>query len=296
MLACAIGKFDALHRGHQALTAAARALGEPAIMTFTGMAAELGWEPRLPIIAESDRQALLTAWGVREITLPFADIRGFDPAAFLHRVQALGVGAVVVGEDFRFGRDRSGSAAELPALAQAAGLHCHVVPAVCDASGIISSSRVRAALAAGDCSAVHQDLGRWHRLHGTVVHGEGRGRRLGVPTCNISHWQNQPPGPGVYAAWARLGDSDTAIPAAVNAGHLPTVSGGRPFTVEAHLIDWSGDAYDRSISIACVARLRGEQKFSDLTALQQQLTRDIHAASTMLKRVPSSATERYTDH
>lgn len=282
MLACAIGKFDALHRGHQALIAAARALGEPAIMTFTGMAAELGWEPRLPIIAEYDRQALLTAWGVRETTLPFADIRGLDPAAFLHRVHALGVGAVVVGEDFRFGRDRSGNATELPALAQAAGLQCQVIAAVRDERGVISSSRVRAALAAGDCATVHQDLGRWHRLHGTVVHGEGRGRRLGVPTCNIGRWLNQPPGPGVYAAWARLDDSEAVIPAAVNAGHLPTVGGGRPFTVEAHLLDWAGDAYDRRISIECIQRLREEKRFPDVDALRYQIMADCAEARERL--------------
>lgn len=281
MLACAIGKFDALHRGHQALIARARALGEPAILMFSGMAGELGWEERLPLLAEGDAAALLREWGVRVLTLPFATIRPLTPAAFLAHLRTLDIGAVVVGEDFRFGRDRVGTAAALPALAHEAGLSAAVVPAVSDARGVISSSRIRADLAAGEMTAVAAALGRPYRLRARVVRGDGRGRTIGVPTCNCGEHANQPPGGGVYAAWARLDDGEP-IMAAVNAGHVPTAGGGRPFTVEAHLLDWSGDAYGHAITLDFIARLRDERRFDGLDALRAQIDRDVAATRVAL--------------
>lgn len=283
MLACAIGKFDALHRGHRALIETARSLGDPAVLTFSGMAAELGWEERLPLIAAIDHDVLLRSWGVQCVTLPFATVRPLTPVEFLTHLRGLGMGAVVVGEDFCFGRDRVGTAAALPELARAVGLVARVVPVVTDARGVISSSRIRTDLSAGDVAAVAAALERPYRYRARVVRGDGRGRTIGVPTCNCGEPANQPPGGGVYAAWARL-DDGVPIPAAVNAGYVPT-AGGRPFTVEAHLLDWSGDAYGRAITLDLVARLRAEQRFSDLDALRTQITADIAATRAVLTAV-----------
>jgi riboflavin kinase/FMN adenylyltransferase len=282
VIACAIGKFDALHRGHFALAARAAALGAPRLLTFSGMAAELGWPERRPLVAPDDRARVLGEWSrllgneIGVIELPFASVRGMTPAAFVaHLRSTLDAGAVVVGEDFRFGRDRGGDATMLRQLADAAGLTLAVVPAVLHDGVVVSSSGVRAALASGDVALAASLLGRPHRLDGTVVRGDGRGRALGIPTANLGGRGNQEPAPGVYAGWAEL--DGRRLPAAINVGHLPTIGDGRPLTVEAHLLGWSGDCHGRRLALDLVARLRGEQRFAGMEALVAQIRADIAA-------------------
>jgi riboflavin kinase/FMN adenylyltransferase len=279
--AIAIGKFDALHRGHRALAAAAAALGAPALLAFTGMAEELGWPVRPPLVAASDRARILDAWGkelgwrVRLLELPFAEVRPLAPADFLALLRRrFSAGAVVVGEDFRFGRGRAAGAAELPALAAELAMRSVVVPPVLDAGEAISSSRVRAALAAGECETVTRLLGRPHRLIGTVRRGDGRGRQLGFPTANCGDLQNQPMAAGVYAAHAWIA-GDGPWPAAVNAGHLPTVGGERAFSVEAHLLGFRRDCYGQRLELEPLARLREETRFPSLDALKTQIAADV---------------------
>ena len=270
----AIGKFDALHRGHRALVEAARALGEPALVSFSGMAEVLGWEPRLPLIAAEDRSEVLAAWRTKEVIIPFADIRGLDGPGFLRRLRKEGCSGLVVGEDFRFGRDRAWSAKDLPELAQSEDMSLRIVPAVADAGGVVSSTRVREALDRGQVDVIQRLLDRPYRLRGTVVRGDGRGRRIGIPTANLA-WVNQPVGGGVYAAWAWL--DGRRLAAAVNAGSVPTAGAGRSFTVEAHLLDWSGDIYGASLALDLLQRLREERRFPDLEALVAQIRADIAA-------------------
>jgi riboflavin kinase / FMN adenylyltransferase len=282
MLALAIGKFDALHRGHRALIDQAAAMGEPALLGFTGMAAVLGWPERPPLIAPPDRQRILQSWrpGLRDMPLDFATIRPLSPQDFLARLAELGADAIVVGEDFRFGRDRAGSIRDLPVLCTGLGLRWAVVPVVRVDGVIVSSSGIRTALAAGNVATVARQLGRPYRLHGTVGRGEGRGRLLGFPTANCVALANQAPGSGVYAARAQVGGR--SWPAAVNAGHVPTVSGNRPFTVEAHLLGFSGDCYGADIALDFIARLREERRFDSLDALKAQIASDVQAAERLL--------------
>jgi riboflavin kinase / FMN adenylyltransferase len=288
MTAYAIGKFDALHRGHFALAERARELGPPCLLGFSGMAEVLGWPARRPLIAPTDRARVLAGWSlgldhaVREIGLPFAGIRGMDPAEFIsHLRTAHGATALVVGEDFRFGRDRSGDAAALRALAAVQGLRAEIVAPVLHAGEPVSSSRVRAALAAGDVALASAMLGRPHRLVGTVVRGDGRGRKLGIPTANLGGCANQEPAVGVYAAWATI--DGKRVQAAVNIGHVPTIGGERPLTVEAHLIGWSGDCYGRELGLDLIAHLRGEHRFATLDALVAQIRADIAAVNGLLE-------------
>lgn len=284
----AVGKFDALHRGHRSLVASAARLGRPLVLTFAGMAEVLGWEPRLPIVPAADRSRIFERWSrelgvaVEHLELPFAEIRECSPAAFVDLLRdAHGVGGIVTGANFRFGRDRSGDAEQLAALCAARGLAAEVAELVAMEGGCVSSSRVRAALAAGEVPQVTALLDRPHRVLGTVERGDGRGRQLGFPTANCARRLNLAPGPGVYAARAWL-DGAGPIPAAVNVGRLPTVGADRPLTVEAHLIGWDGDCYDAAIGLDLIARLRDEQRFDSLAALRTQIAADVARARDLL--------------
>lgn len=290
MTAFAIGKFDALHRGHFALVERASTWSAPCLLGFSGMAEELGWMQRKPLIAPTDRARVLKDWSlslgatVDERELPFADIRGMSPNEFVaHLRTAHDATAVVVGEDFRFGRDRGGDAIALRALAEAHGMQAAVVAPVMHVDEPVSSSRVRAALAAGDVALAGALLGRPHRLVGTVVRGDGRGRKLGIPTANLGGCTNLEPASGVYAAWAHL--DGQRLPAALNIGHVPTAGNDRPLTVEAHLIGWNGDCYGRTLGLDLIAHLRGEHRFDTLDALVAQIHADIATVPAMLASI-----------
>jgi riboflavin kinase/FMN adenylyltransferase len=198
----------------------------------------------------------------------------------LHVQTACGATALVVGEDFRFGRDRGGDATALRTLAEHHGLRAEIVPPVRHAGEVVSSSRVRVALAEGDVALASALLGRPHRLLGQVVRGDGRGRTIGIPTANLGVAANQVPGTGVYAAWAIL--DGQRVMAALNIGHVPTAGAGRPQTVEAHLLGWSGDCYGRTLALDLIARIRGEHRFATLNALVAQIRADIALVPTLL--------------
>lgn len=286
-LAIAIGKFDALHRGHLALVERAARLGRPQLLTFSDMADVLGWPKRQPLVAPGDRSRVLSEWSrlvgadIGVIELPFAEIRPLTPAQFVtHLVRTVGAGAVVVGDDFRFGNNRSGTTADLVALTRADGCAAEVVPAVMHAGTPVSSSGVREALACGEVALAAALLDRPYRLCGTVVRGDGRGQRIGVPTANLGQRENQEPAAGVYAGWAAL--DGARWPAAINIGHVPTVASARPLTVEAHLIGYTGDCYDRPLAVDFISRLRAERRFDGLPALVAQIRADIAAATQTL--------------
>lgn len=281
MRVAAIGKFDALHLGHRALVAAAAGMGQAVTLRFSGMAEVLGWAERPSLIADVDRAQLLAAWLASDLVVPFTEVRHLDGEQFLAFLKQSGIGGLVVGEDFRFGHKRSASVMDIPALAQRHGLRYAIVSAVRDEGGIISSSRVREALARGEVASAASLLGRPYRLRGTVVRGDGRGSKIGIPTCNIGQQLNQAPGGGVYAGRLSLpGQLD--LPAAINAGHVPTVGGDRPFVVEAHILDWQGDAYGAAVAVDFVARIRDEQKFAGLPELVVQIKRDIATVKQLL--------------
>ncbi len=286
-----LGKFDALHRGHQALAAHAARMcppgGQVRLLHFSGMAEALGWPARLPLVAPADRQRILSRWPATptEIELPFAAIRDLDASGFLSLIrERFAATAIVIGEDFRGGRGRSADAAAFASAGVAIGVEVATVPAVADQGGVVSSTRVRAALAVGDLPAVASLLGRNQRVLGVVERGDGRGHRIGIPTANLGQRTNQEPGNGVYAGWAYMGGAGTrGIAAAINIGHVPTAGGGRKLTVEAHLIDWQGDCYGAHLSLELVHRLRDEQTFANFPDLVAHIQRDIAKAKKILR-------------
>lgn len=287
MTALAVGKFDALHLGHQALARRAAQLGDPVLVRLSGMAEVLGWAPRQPLVAASDRARILAAWSeglgrpISEAALAFARLRGLAAGEFVELCRhELGATALVVGGDFRCGRDRATGVAELAAICRVRGVRLEVVEPLLVAGAVASSSRIRVCLESGDLAGATACLGRPHRLVGTVRRGDGRGRQLGFPTANLGAGDCQNPAGGVYAALADLGGR--RIAAAVNVGVLPTVSKGRPVTIEAHLIGWSGECYGAQLGLDLVTRLREETRFASLDALRQQIARDIEAAVTVI--------------
>jgi riboflavin kinase/FMN adenylyltransferase len=289
--AFAIGKFDALHLGHRALVERACQLGDATLLQFSGMAELLGWPQRLPLVAPSERLRVLELWSrqlghpVQAREVPFALVRTMEPEAFVsYLATELHTHAIVVGDDFRFGIHRSGDLPTLMRLAPEHAIGIAVVPSVSQGGASISSSRVRAALAVGQIEETTACLGRPHRLIGTVVRGDGRGRTIGFPTANCSQRENLAPGSGVYAAWAYLDGAgpERRLRAAVNIGRLPTVGDDRPLTVEAHLLDYHQDCYGSRLALDFIARLRDERRFADLSALRSQIEQDVGAARRAL--------------
>ena len=293
--AVAIGKFDALHVGHRALAERAMELGTPRLLRLTGLAEAFGWPARASLVAEQDRARVLATWKGRpaEAVADFAALRSLEADGFLDWLQrAHAATALVVGADFRCGRGRSAGVVELAPLCAARGLRLAVVEPVLVGGLAASSSRVRDALAAGDVAAAALCLGRPHRLVGTVVRGDGRGRGLGFPTANLGQPRNQAPAPGVYAARAVLAGG--SWPAAVNVGVLPTVGGDRPLSVEAHLLGYAGDCYGADLALDLMTRIRDERRFASLEELRAQIASDVaalarHCTSSTWTSTPPSA-------
>jgi riboflavin kinase/FMN adenylyltransferase len=227
-------------------------------------------EERLRVIADLGVNAALV--------LPFnGGIASLTPEDFVREilVNALGAVEVVAGEDWRFGKDRTGDMDLLTALGDEMGLRAQKVRGVSYEGLSVSSTRIREALGKGDVDLVRRLLGRPHLIRGDVIHGEGRGQRLGFPTVNIPVGNVITPLRGVYAAsFSCLGK---AGPAAVNIGNRPTFGAG-PTTVEAHLVGMEGDLYGKEIVLRFLARLRDELSFPDEASLRKQIKRDVEKA------------------
>ncbi|HZO07858.1 MAG TPA: bifunctional riboflavin kinase/FAD synthetase, partial [Myxococcota bacterium] len=283
--------FDGVHRGHQALVAAAVARahetgGAAVVLTFDPHPARVLRPEAAPsaLSTLAQKEELVMALGIdRLVALAFdAQLAALSPAAFVREVLASMLGArhVVVGESFRFGHERQGDARTLEALGGQEGFDVQVVPPVLHAGRPISSSRVRAALAAGDVREAALLLGRPYALDGRVVRGDGRGRTLGIPTANLRSEDQLLPARGVYASRALVpsGEWRTAV---VNIGERPTF-GGTQLVVEAHLLDFAGDLYDARVRLSFHARLRGEERFPSAQALVERIQADVRAARELL--------------
>ncbi|MBI3911863.1 MAG: bifunctional riboflavin kinase/FAD synthetase [Armatimonadetes bacterium] len=282
-----VGKFFALHRGHQALirVTCERALSLEAacvVLTFDRHPLEvLRPSARMPILAPVDeRLALMEALGVDlaviiRVTPAFLSL---TPEEFVRdvlrdRLHAL---AVFCSASFRFGRGAQGMVQTLRELGARYGLEVREVAPVLYEGAPISSSRVALALRAGRVQAVRELLGRPYAVRGRVLPGDARGRELGFPTANLELLEPQLlPADGVYVAVVTWdGEKHLAV---VNLGVRPTVGGSRR-TLEAHLLDFEGDVYGRELTLYFCHRLRDEQRFPSLDALKEQIARDVEVA------------------
>jgi riboflavin kinase/FMN adenylyltransferase len=287
--AVAVGNFDGVHRGHQALVAQAVAdarasKGTAVVLTFDPHPSRVLAPERAPatLMTLDQKAEWLGRLGVdRVAVLPFtAALAAQSATDFARRIlgEALQATTVVVGAAFRFGHGRAGDVALLRRLGKTLGFRVHGMRPVFHQGAPISSSRVREALARGDVSGAAEMMGRPFAIDGNVVRGEGRGRTLGIPTANIASVNEMLPGNGVYACWIRVGGEGAPVwPAVTNVGRRPTF-GGAETTVEAHVLDVDEDMYDRPARLAFVSRLRHEEAFPGPAALVAQIRRDIARA------------------
>ncbi len=289
--AVTVGNFDGVHRGHRELVAAAarwaaRVVGPAVVVTFDPPPYQIlvpDAPPRLPLTTIDDRAVLLRAAGADRVAVyrPDRDLLGLAPEAFVRDVLLgqLGAKAVVEGYNFRFGRDRAGDTGLLRDLCAAADVGFEEVGPLTDGEEPISSSRVRAALLAGDVALAADLLGRSYRVVGTVVTGARRGRTIGFPTANLADVPTVLPGNGVYAV--RTVVNGTVWPGAANVGPNPTF-GDDARKVEVHLIGFTGDVYGSRLPVEFVAKLRDTRSFAGAAELVEQLSRDMAAAAAVV--------------
>lgn len=286
----AIGTFDGVHLGHQQLLrtmveSAQKAGARPAVLTFYPHPRELlqGQTGPFYLCTIERRLELLSELGLElAITLPFDEAIRRTPAAdFVESLCRYLDLSQLWGGSFGLGYNRQGDLPFLRRMGEERGFSVQLFDGIVELQGQpISSSRVRGALRQGDMAQVTGCLGRFYTVAGVVVPGDGRGRQLGVPTANLDVWQKQLlPLNGVYGAYAWL-DGRRYV-AATNIGVRPTVN-GHSLNVEAHLLDFAGDLYGRSLDLEIVTRIRDERKFPDLHALVTQIKADIDQVSTLL--------------
>lgn len=291
--AVAIGAFDGVHRGHQAVIASARAaaarLGAPlAVVSFDPHPRRWFQPDAAPFrLMTPDQMAdALGALGVDLLyLLPFdAEMAAMSDAQFAEQVlsQGLGVRHASVGFDFTFGKGRTGSPEALRAYGERLGFTVSVADRLDDADGLkLSSSAVREALKAGDMPRARAILGRPFAIQGEVVHGDKRGRTIGVPTANVALGDYMRPAYGVYATRTRLPDG-RLVDGVANLGVRPMFLTETPL-LEVWLFDFAEDLYGQVIETELVAFLRGEMRFDGLDALKVQIDADAEASREALR-------------
>jgi riboflavin kinase/FMN adenylyltransferase len=285
-----IGSFDGVHLGHQAilrqLRQSAEAQGVPSVVIvfepqphefFSGQQAPA----RLMRLREKV-QALFAAGVDRVLCLQFNEtLRSLSAQTFIERilVQGLGIRHLVVGDDFRFGCDRRGDFALLQEAGRQWGFSVSDTCTLLLHGERVSSTRIRGLLEQGEFALAEELLGRPYSITGRVTYGQQLGRKLGVPTANIHLRRYRSPLQGVFAVSAQLGER--SFQGVANVGVKPTVNGtGKP-VLEVHLFDFSEVIYGSSVAVTFHRKLRDEQKFASLEALQAQLQVDIQQAKRL---------------
>ncbi|MDB4996935.1 MAG: Riboflavin kinase [Myxococcaceae bacterium] len=293
-----IGNFDGVHRGHSAVLTSAVTRAKSAglssvVLTFDPHPSQVlgrGEPPRLTTMER--RIELLHRVGIDRVVVRHFDLAfaAWSPERFATELLAgeLGAREVVVGRDFRFGSKRAGDFASLIALGKAHDFTATAFDVVSDASGPLSSSRVRAAILAGDLDGATAVLGHWHALSGVVVEGQKLGRTIGFPTANLGQIPEVLPPDGIYAVVC-----DELLPTgaralakgAMSIGLRPTIAGATGRTCETYFFDLNRDLYGAKLRIHLVARLRDELKLAGLDELKARIAQDCDEARQRLASV-----------
>jgi riboflavin kinase / FMN adenylyltransferase len=302
--ALALGNFDGIHRGHQqvlqpildksGLSFDDRSVDvenvRSTVVSFTPHPREFFTGVQLKLLTPlSEKVKQLEILGIQQLVLlPFdRQLAALTPQQFVAEVlvEQLQARRISIGKDFHFGNQRAGTAKDLQAIANKFGIEVCIVSLKknqCEERVRISSSLIRQALEEGQIDRAHQMLGRSYSLNGKVVKGQQIGRTIGFPTANLQVPENKfLPRFGVYAVSVAIEDNRSLIPAVMNIGCRPTVDGNSP-TIEIHLLDWSGDLYDRNLTVYLQQFIRSERKFSSLDALKEQIAKDCNIAKKKL--------------
>jgi riboflavin kinase/FMN adenylyltransferase len=292
----AVGAFDGLHRGHQALLAEVRLrsaeLGcAPVVVSFEPLPrAYFSKEPlpRLSSVREK-LQGFAAAGMAQVLLLRFnAALTEMSAGDFVRRVlvERLAAREVWVGGDFRFGHRRAGDVALLERMGGELGFTARTMPSVLLDDSRVSASRVRMLLAAGEFAGAAALLGRPFVIEGKVEYGNQLGRTLGFPTANIHLRDRVSPVQGIFAVRVGLGEGECSWPGVASLGLRPTVNQVSRPLLETHLFDFEGDLYGRRVAVEFVAKLRDEEKFDDLDALKAQMDHDARSAREILGMNP----------
>jgi riboflavin kinase / FMN adenylyltransferase len=287
----ALGNFDGFHRGHQAVVgravARARAEGRPVLVATFDPHPVRFFHPDAPPfrLTTLDQRARLFGEAGADAMLVFrfdAQLASVSPEEFVTQwlIGRAGASSVVTGEDFTFGKGRSGSVATLLAIGPSLGLSTEAVAPVTDAAGPISSSRIREALMAGDCETAAALLTRPFAIQGVVQHGDKLGREIGFPTANVALGTYLRPAFGIYAVRGRLPDG-RILDGAANIGIRPQFDPPKEL-LEPHFFDFEGDLYDQTIEVGFISYIRPEAKFEGLDALTAQIAADCAEAKRRL--------------
>ncbi len=285
----AMGNFDGIHLGHQAVIDLARTDAPLGVVTFEPHPRQF-FAPDAPTFRLMNAEARanrLAKLGVKHLyELPFdATLASLTPEMFARDVLAdgLGISHVVVGSDFQFGKGRAGTAADLQTLGQKFGFQTTIATLVQMAGQDISSTAIREALSQGRPRDAAAMLGHWHRIEGEVVHGEKRGRELGYPTANMDVPGLHLPKYGVYAVRVDVltGSQAGQYIGAASLGVRPMFGVNKP-NLESFLFDFTGDLYGHHLSVALVEYLRPELKFDGLPGLMAQMAADCEKARQIL--------------
>lgn len=271
----AIGTFDGVHVGHREVIR-----GNDTVLTFDPHPLSVIRPEAAPklVMPYPIKRDLIAGLGVEELVVIEFDreFAGHDAESFIEEVliAKLGAGSVSVGENFRFGKGAQGTPELLGARPE---FETRVVALVEVEGETVSSSQIRGLVAAGEVGKAARFLGGPFMLEGEVVHGDKRGRTLGMPTANVVPDDSLvAPGHGVYAGWAH------GYPAAINVGVRPTFGAGRSLLVEPYLIGFEGDLYGETLRIAFAERMRGERRFDSVEALVEQMKADVTEAEALL--------------
>jgi riboflavin kinase/FMN adenylyltransferase len=288
----ALGNFDGFHKGHQAVAGEAirwaRAEGRPAIVaTFDPHPVRL-FKPDLPpfrlTTLEQRHELYLAAGATAMLVFHFdRELASTTAEDFVRRLlhERIGAAGVVTGEDFTFGKARGGNRERLAALGAEVGIATRAVPPVMDGGEPVSSSRIRAALQAGDCATATRLLTRPFAIRGVVEHGDKRGRTIGYPTANLLIENYLRPRFGIYAVTGRVLATGQALKGAANIGVRPTFDPPKEL-LEPYFFDFSGDLYGQEIEVRFEHFLRPEARFDTLDALVAQMDADCAEARRLL--------------
>jgi riboflavin kinase/FMN adenylyltransferase len=283
--AIALGNFDGVHLGHQRVIAPMLATDDllSAVVSFTPHPQEFfSGQPKALLTPPEEKADRLAHFGVHALVQLVFDrtLANLTPDQFVQEILLgqLRAKFISVGTDFRFGRDRTGTACDLRAIAADYGVPVEIVPLCFQDQRRVSSSRIRQALLEGDLNQAEALLGYAYQLNGMVVQGQQLGRQLGFPTANLQlPAQKFLPRRGVYGVWVSSAAGLDRYPGVMNLGIRPTVN-GHALLAEVHLLDWSGDLYNQQLRVDLARFLRPEQRFESLEALQRQIAQDCQTA------------------